>query len=146
MEWKRHLSSKVFCKHNVPKGIVYKQRYGIAFMPNICKGFLMHVTYSFCCLVLQKIEVQHQINDLTLQQQEEIKLQIDKIQTSFNSLKVKLAKLKKEKLPSKFEQPQFYKNIETVDTLSRGNAYLTVLNFVKTTSEQIDANLENGTC
>lgn len=88
--------------------------------------------------------MEDRISELSVHRQQEVQEQLDKLQASFNSLKVQLAKLKKEKLPSKFEQPQVYENVDTVDTLSKASSYLTVLNFVKATSDQIDANLENG--
>lgn len=92
----------------------------------------------------QKQALEEQIKELSVIKHHEIQEELDKLQASFNSLKLQFSKLKREKLPSTFEQPQFYENVETVDTLSKGNSYLVVLNFVKITSEQIDANLENG--
>lgn len=88
--------------------------------------------------------MESQINDVSVHRKLNIEEQLGKLQAAFNNLKVQLAKLQKEKLPSKFEQPQIYENVEQIDSLSKGNAYLTVMNFVKTTSEEIDANLENG--
>ncbi|ODN01476.1 RAD50-interacting protein 1 [Orchesella cincta] len=91
----------------------------------------------------RKQEIENQVKELSVVKHQEIHEQLEKLQTSFSALKLQLNKLKREKLPSKFEQPQFYENVETIDTLSKGNAYFTVMNFIKTTSEEIDANLEN---
>lgn len=49
----------------------------------------------------------------------------------------------KEKLPSRLERPDFYRNVEKADELEKGAAYLTVLNFITSTSTQIEANVDS---
>lgn len=81
---------------------------------------------------------------LCVDRKKSVKSELDELNKAFTRLKGQVNKMVKEKLPGKLDRPEFYRNVQKADELEKAAAYLNVLKFIKSTSEQIDANLETG--
>jgi hypothetical protein len=81
---------------------------------------------------------------LITHRKKDVKSELQQLHQEFIRLKTALNKMTKEKLPNRLDRPEFYQNVQKADELEKAVAYLTVLNFITSTSEQIEANMESG--